>query len=208
MKFSNRQKAGELLAQKLLPLRDNACVLAVARGGVLVGTVISKKLNIPLCVIAIKKIGAPYNEELAIGAVGPGNTVYKDSAIVKRLGVSYEQFRKLSLNAQKEQQEKQEMFGNSLQTLRGKAVFVVDDGVATGATLECVLLSLKKNKPSYIFLATPIISQDVYRKLTKKFAIIISLLIVEDFEAVGQFYEHFDQVSDTQVLDLLREKTL
>lgn len=206
--FESRQKAGGLLAQKLKDYKDqkNAVVIAIPRGGVVVAYEVARALNLFLDVVIIRKIGAPQNPELAIGAVGPARTIYWDHELIKRLGVSKKQRERLVNEKIKEQKRREELFRFRKKRLsfKGKTVIVVDDGIATGATAICAAMALRKKGAKEKILAVPVIAKDTLASVIESFEDICVLMVPEDFYAVGQFYEEFPQVSDNEVVELLR----
>lgn len=208
--FENRQQVGELLAEKLkrYKKRDNVLALGIPRGGVVVGKVVVQKLNLPLDIIVVKKIGAPSNPELAIGAVGPGNVVYWDKDLIGRLGISKFQSSKLKVQSSKERREKEKILreGKDQVQVKGKTVVLVDDGVATGATAVAAQKALQKMGAKKVILAVPVISKETFSDIKRYFDKVIALSVEEEFYAVGQFYREFPQVTDQEVIKLLEAR--
>lgn len=211
MLFRDREEAGRLLAQKLKKKIkkkefENFVVVAVARGGVVLGRIIADYFNIPLSVLVIKKMGAPNNPELAIGAVGPKKTVWWDEDLVKSLSVG----RKYQKEILKEKEEEVKVLGKILKdngnklNFKDKKVIVVDDGIATGTTVLCASKFLRSAMVSSIILATPLIAKETLNSISSYFDMVIALQIPQDFSAVGQFYEDFPQVEDNEVIGLLK----
>ncbi len=209
--FENRIEAGKLLARKLASFKNkkNAVVIGITRGGVVLAKEISWVLNIPLDIIVIKKIGAPYNPELAIGAVGPlaklGKTVYWDESLCRRLGVSEKEKRSLLKVKSKEREnlEKILRIKKSSESFEKKIIILVDDGVATGATVLCARRFFEEEKAKSVILATPVIVKDTFNNIKQYFNRIVVLKIPEEFYAIGQFYKEFGQVENEQVKNLL-----
>lgn len=204
--FKNRQQAGELLAEKLKRYKKkDVLVLAIPRGGVVVGKAIAQKLNLPLDIIVVKKIGAPSNPELAIGAVGPGNVVYWDKDLIGRLGISKVESSKLKVESSKERKEKEKVLRGNKEPLntRGKTVILIDDGVATGATAVAAQKALRKMGTAKVILSVPVISKETFNDIKRYFDSVIVLSIEEEFYAVGQFYRNFPQITDQEVVNLL-----
>ncbi len=155
-----------MLAKKLKKfVKPNTVVLAIPRGGVVVGNVISNVLNLSFDVIVVRKIGAPHNPELAIGAVGPEKTVYWDRKLCENLGVGKSEMAKLKTIKSLEVLERENIFrGNEKPfDVAGKIVILVDDGVATGATVIVAQKYLKRIGAKEVILAVPVISTDVLR---------------------------------------------
>lgn len=205
--FQNREEAGKLLTRKLENYkRKDVMVLGIPRGGVVVGKVIAQKLNVPLDIIVVKKIGAPSNPELAIGAVGPGNVVYWDKDLIGRLGISKVESSKLKAQSLKERKEKEKVLRGEKEPLdtRGKTMILVDDGVATGATVLAAQKALQKMGAGTVILAVPVISKETFDDIKRYFDKVIALSVEEEFYAVGQFYREFPQVTDNEVIKILR----
>ncbi len=215
--FENRTQAGELLAQKIQrEVRfDDCLVLGITRGGVVVAAKVAERLRVPLDIIVVKKIGAPENPELAIGAVGPASdaagaepTVVWDKRFIGELGID-EHYKTMSVKAKMDEltaQESKFRSGRLPLSLRGKDVCLVDDGVATGATVLCARDYLVVKKARRIILAVPVIAEDTLKLLTKQFDTIVTLRVEKDFRAVGQFYRDFPQVSDEEVIKIINSK--
>lgn len=210
--FSNRTEAGKRLAAALKSADKDAIVLAVPRGGVLVGFEVADALNIPLDVIITKKIGAPENPELAIGAVAEDGTYLLDDNVVQMLGVTQ------SYIAAEVQRQKNEI-KRRLKTYRGdvpnpeiagREVILVDDGVATGSTLKAALRSLQKRGAKTVTVAVPVGPVDTIHELKREADKVVCLSTPDPFYAIGEFYEDFEQTTDEEVIDLLqlsRKKT-
>jgi predicted phosphoribosyltransferase len=201
--FKDREEAGKVLACLLKKVdidTKNAIVLALPRGGVPVAYKVKKMLNIPMDVIISKKIGAPYNPEYAIAAVSEWGDV--------EINV-YEEYDKDYIEQQKRETEKKikeyiqkYRQGENLPSIEGKDVILVDDGIATGLTMLCIINSLKKKKPKRIIVAVPVAPPDTIEKFEK----IVETVVVEKpdfFIAIGSFYEHFHQLTDEEVVKYL-----
>lgn len=206
MVFSDRKQAGELLAEKLSDYKDrkDVIVLAIPRGGVVVGAEIVRKLNVSLDVVVTKKIGAPDNPELAIGAVAEdGNPIF-DQDLLSRLRVESSFQKKATASVHRKIDDYIRKFreGRSLD-VKGKVVIVTDDGVATGSTMEAALSWLKEKGPTEIVLAIPTGARDSMERLEKLADKTICLDKPLWFAAVGQFYREFTQVDDEEVKKIL-----
>lgn len=197
-----------MLFKKLLEYQGNcsAVVLAIPRGGVVVGKVIAERLKIPLDIIVVKKIGAPNEPELAIGAVGPEETVVLDGKVIKDLEVEEEYIQKEVEIKEQEVRERIEKYrvGKSPLELEGKSVILVDDGVATGATVEAAIKYLRGKKVKKLVLAVPVAPKSLAKKLKRLVDEILVLEARDDFFAVGDFYRDFFQVTDEEVIQLLQ----
>lgn len=208
--FRNRQVAGEKLAQKLkeelsAEKRNKALVLVIPRGGVIVGEAVGRTLNLPVGCLITKKIPSPDNEELAIGAVGEGGIVVWEEELCQRLGVSLEYKQEIVKKKVAELEKKTEDFKKGVSTpqLKGKVAIIVDDGVATGATMKVAIAVARNFNPEEVVVAVPVISQDSLEELKGKADKIIYLQSPEIFFSVGQFYEDFEQTSDEEVRRIL-----
>ncbi len=205
--FTNREEAGKLLANKLTNYKDNneVVIVAIPRGGVPVGYEIANKLNIPLEIVLSKKIGHPFNKEYAIGAVTLENSILSDAA--KEVSPVYiydetEQVRALL------KQRHQLYYGEKKpMTLKDKIVVLVDDGIATGNTIISCIQLIQLQKPSKIVVALPVSPNSALRKIREMPEVneVICLSAPVNFQAVGQFYEEFDQVNDQEVVALLKK---
>ena len=205
--FKDREEAGILLAKKLKKfVKPNTLVLAIPRGGVVVGSVISNVLNLGFDVIVVRKIGAPLNPELAIGAVGPDDTVYWDRKLCENLGVAKLEMAKLKTIKSLEVLVRENIFRGNKKPLdvAGKIVILVDDGVATGATVIAAQKYLKKIGVKEVILAVPVISTEVLRGIKRYFDIVVALKIIKIFYSVGEFYKYFPQVENDEVVKLLK----
>ena len=208
--FKDRKEAGHRLSRKLTEYksRQDSLIIALPRGGVVVGTTVADNLLIPLMLLPVKKLSAPGNPELAIGAVTMGEVKYLDWDFIDKLNVesdflSGEIRKKYSIVM-----EQAELYKTKLERLSEyKNYIVVDDGIATGWTARAVINLLKKQAgKKSIIIAAPVISKDVDSEFKKEVDSVITLLASDEFRAVGQFYRSFDQVSDEEVIRLISGK--
>jgi predicted phosphoribosyltransferase len=204
--FRDRIEAGYLLAAKLRKYKSDAgIVLAVPRGGVPVAYAVARELGFPVEVILTKKIGHPMNKEYAIGAAS-----LTDHFIIPHQDVSDEY---IELELQQVRTRLKEMYKRFMgdkepESLEGKTVIVIDDGIATGNTLLGTVNVLRKSKPGKIVIGVPVASSGAVQKLSKEVDEVVAVLVPEEFYGVGAFYEDFEQVSDEEVmfyLDKLNE---
>lgn len=202
-KFRNRSEAGKKLAEEIhhrFPKIENGIVLALPRGGVILGAEIAKTLDLPLDIIVTRKIGAPMNPEYAIAAVSEHEIIVSNRENPDK--------KYLDEETEKERQEiarrLREYRGNKLKVdLKGKTIILVDDGLATGLTMEATIKETKSHSPRKIIIAVPVTPPETVEKLKSQVDEIIVLNIEPMFYAVGQFYESFPQVSDEEVKRLL-----
>lgn len=207
--FIDRQESGRTLAQLLHAYqnRTDTIVLALPRGGVPVAYEIARSLNLPLDVFIVRKLGVPWHEELAMGAISMGNTVVFNQEIIDQLGISQHAIDQI-IQAEREEIERRLLAyrGNRPQPeLENKTVILVDDGIATGATVRAAILALQKNKPAAIILAVPVAPLSTCNELQHKVSEIVCPLRPDNFLAVGNWYLDFQQVTDKEVTTLLKQ---
>ncbi len=205
--FESREDAALKLSIKLLKIvkNKNVVVVSLAKGGVILGRIIANYLNSPLDIVAVKKIGAPDNSELAIGVVGPKNTVVWNNDILNSLNLNKKERDELKKIKENERRAQDAIFNKRrlLPKLFKKTIILVDDGVATGATVLCARKYLRKEKVNQVILAVPVIAADTLKDIKKYFDIVIFLKKPKIFYAVGQFYKKFPQITDKEVIKLL-----
>ncbi|MCI5076465.1 phosphoribosyltransferase [Oricola sp.] len=208
MLFLDREDAGRKLAE-LLKGRDygDAVVVALPRGGVPLGAVVADALNLPLDVILVRKVGAPSQPELALGAVTDGDTMKLtvNREIQAELGLTDEDVEDLARAQLPEIERRRASYykGRAPVPLAGKTVIVVDDGVATGATLNSALRLIRGERPSRLILALPVAPRDTLERLREHADEVVCLHAPSPFLAVGAHYADFSQVSDEEVVRCL-----
>lgn len=205
MIFKDRIDAAEKLAAKLEWIRnENPVILAIPRGGVVTGDVIAKKLGLSLDIIVSRKIGAPYNPELAIGAVMHDGSFFPNSDLINALGLPQGYIDEQIHDQLQEIKRRLVKFRGRLDyDLKNKTVVIVDDGIATGATVFVALEWIKKQQPKKIIVAIPVGPKDTIEKL-RKIAQVVVLHDPVTFGAVGEFYDSFEQVEDYQVIEIMQ----
>ncbi len=204
--FENREQAGTLLALRLKKIiAKDFIVVSLLRGGIILGKKISDYFNIPLKSLAVKKIGAPLNPELGIGAVTFDKTYYFNNYIMQELNISaaYKEAVLESKYREAKLLQKKIEKNTKIISYKEKNVLIVDDGVAIGNTVICSSLYLRKQKAKGIILAIPVISKDIVNNIKKYFDKVIYLKIVNDLASVSQFYKYFPQITDEKVLNCL-----
>ncbi len=208
MLFKDRKDAGNALGAKLSKFKAQKDVLIIAlpRGGVVVAAQIAEMLNLPLDIVAPRKIGAPDNKELAIGAICDDAFVVKKDFILD-LGVDESYIKKTIEEEKKESRRRMEVYrkGRPPLNLTDKTIIIVDDGIATGSTMEASIKYIKNKKPKKIILAVPLAPKKTIEYLQKMVDEIICLFTPFDFMAIGEFYENFDQTSDSEVISILKK---
>jgi putative phosphoribosyl transferase len=205
--FEDRLDAGRRLAEALHEYRDsNAVVLGLARGGVVVGYAVAESLNLPLRALVVRKVGAPNNPELALGAVSETGEQWLDPNIVRATGAteSYLEREIAAQVAEAQRRQREYTIDSGLEVVRGQPAIIVDDGIATGATALVAIRSARDLGASEVILATPVASPQAVQLLTPYVDRMVILKTPEPFLAVGLHYRHFDQVSDAEVVRYLR----
>jgi putative phosphoribosyl transferase len=206
MIFKDRKDAGERLAGKLHAYRgQNPLILAVPRGGVEVAAPILKKIGGELDLIITRKIGAPSQPELAIGAVTNDDSVLLNGDLISRIGVDQDYINQAIAKEKEEIRRRFKLYRGErvLPEVENRRVILVDDGVATGYTLLMAIRSLQKLNPTELVLAVPVGPPETLKKLEQEVSQLICLQAPNLFSAVGQFYQNFNQVSDEEVINIL-----
>jgi putative phosphoribosyl transferase len=206
--FEDRLDAGRKLAEALHEYRDsNAVVLGLARGGVVVAYAVAESLNLPLRTLVVRKVGAPHNPELALGAVSETGEEWLDPNIVRATGANQPYLdREISTQVAEAQRRRREYaIGSGLEIARGRPAIVVDDGIATGATALVATRSARHLGASQVILSTPVASPQAVQLLTPHADKMVVLSTPDPFLAVGLHYRHFDQTTDAEVVSYLRQ---
>lgn len=201
--FSDRRDAGDRLADALRgKIESQAAVLGIPRGGVVVAARVATRLGLPLGVVVTKKLGAPGNPELGIGAIAPGVRVLEPDVLAS-LSVGDRWLVRESVRVDAEVARRADTYGATID-VRGMTAVVVDDGVATGSTARAAGLWAREAGAGRIVLAVPVAPVGVERRVADAFDTVIAVLTPSDLRAVGQYYGDFDQVGDDEVRALLR----
>ncbi len=206
--FEDRAEAGKKLAESLKEFKNKkVIVLAIPRGGVIIGAEVAKSLNAPMDVIIARKLGYPPQPELGIGAISENDAIFLDKESIKELNVSEEELGKIKNKEKEELKRRIQIYrkGRSLPELKDKTVILVDDGLATGVSAKAAILAIKKEKPNKIILAAPVCSLQTYDEIRKKVDMAFCFIKTKYLQAVGQYYRNFEQVTDDKVLDTLAD---
>lgn len=206
--FTDRIEAGSLLGKALSAFKEkNPLVLGIPRGGIIIGSQIARSLNAELDILLSRKLGAPGNPELAIGAVSEGGSVFLDEGVAGAVGAD-------ELYIQKEKERQLSEIKRRIErfrairpkvSLEGRVVIVTDDGAATGATMQASLWAGRKEKPERLIAALPVAPREAVEKLGDSADEVIALKVPAYFGALSQFYLNFEQTSDEEVMDILLE---
>jgi putative phosphoribosyl transferase len=205
MIFKDRQDAGRRLSEALVEFKNNkqTLVLGLPRGGVPVAFEVAKALNLPLGILIVRKLGFPGQEELAMGAIDSYGGVFLNEEISQHVSQAAIDF---EIERQKRKiRERLELYGSRPLNLKNHSVILVDDGLATGASMMVAINTVKRLGVESILVAVPVAPSDTVERLRNQVNKIIVLETPENFAGVGQWYDKFTQVQDSEVVSLLRE---
>jgi predicted phosphoribosyltransferase len=204
--FADRADAGRRLADKLAGYANNpnVIVLALPRGGVPVGYEVARRLHVPLDVYVVRKLGVPGHEELAMGALASDGTCVVDDDLIGSLGIDEESIEEVVRREIAELRRRESAYRDGPQpNVAGKIVIVVDDGLATGATMRSAAISLRKRNPAAIVVGVPVAAPRTCASLERVVDRVVCVATPEPFHAVGLYYQNFEQTSDDDVRRLL-----
>ena len=208
MRFSDRRDAGRQLADRLQRYvgRDDVTVLALPRGGIPVAREVSHALGAPLDVFVVRKLGVPGHEELAMGALASGGAASVNRDVVDALGISDDVLLSVARSEAAELERRERLYraGRPPLDVRGRTVIVVDDGLATGSTMQAALAALRQLGPQRIVVAVPVAPPSTCREIGAQADDVVCVETPEPFFGVGQFYQDFSQTSDDEVQEALR----
>ncbi|MBI2022876.1 phosphoribosyltransferase [Candidatus Daviesbacteria bacterium] len=207
--FANRATAGVKLAEKLKKIKfTNPLILALPRGGVPVGFEIAKRLKTPLEVIVARKIGSPNNPELGVGAISEEGNIVLDRGLIGFLGISDLELRKIITSENEELQRRINLYrkGKKIGGLSKFEVILVDDGLATGGTAKAAVKFIKTKKPKKLIFASPIGSREIVESIKKMVDDIVILDIADGLGSIGAWYRDFKQLTDKEVLEILKRR--
>ncbi len=207
--FRDRYEAGEFLAELLTAYanKPDVIVLALPRGGVPVGAQVARRLNVPLDVFVVRKLGLPGHPELAMGAIASGGVRVFNGDVVNSLRISDEVIDAVTAKELQELQRRERSYRDDLPPpeVAGKTVIIVDDGVATGSTMVAAVAALRQLGADRIVVAAPTIADSTCDYLRKAADDVVAVLVPTEFYGVGQWYEDFSQTTDEEVHKLLAQ---
>lgn len=203
--FVDRRHAGQLLAARLKAVGRDVVVLALPRGGIPVGYEVALALDAPLSVFVVRKLGVPGHRELAMGAIASGGICVLNDALIRDLRIPAAAIEAVVAEESHELARREKAFASAgpMPTVRGRTVILVDDGLATGATMRAAVLAIRQKRPSRVIVAVPVGAPDTCDALRLDADDVICLETPEPFSAVGLWYRRFDQTGDDEVQTLL-----
>lgn len=206
--YRDRTEAGRLLGAQLAErdFPENSIVLALPRGGVPVAFEVARSLVLPMDVIVVRKLGVPWQPELAMGAIASGGVRVLDRELIAQEGISQQDVEGVAAREEQEAERREQLYraGRPALELRNRTVILVDDGLATGSTMLAAVKCVKISQPSAVIVAVPVASRqacEYFRHVTDES---VCLAVPEPFGAVGEWYRDFRQTSDAEVRDFLR----
>ena len=207
-RFINRGEAGRELAGLLRAYADrpDVIVLALPRGGVPVAAEVAAMLDAPLDVLAVRKLGVPWNEEFALGALAPDDIVFLDREVIQAAGLTRAEVARVLVDERHELSRRERLYrdGRPEPALEGRTVILVDDGLATGSTMRVAVEAVRRHRPAHVIVAVPVASPEACRDLAGVADGCTCAATPEPFGSVGAWYLDFGQVTDSEVIDLLR----
>ncbi|QIP15079.1 phosphoribosyltransferase [Spirosoma aureum] len=211
MRFKDRSDAGKVLAQLLARYdrKDNSLVLALPRGGVPVAYEVAIRLHCPLDVFIVRKLGFPTLPELAMGAIASGGLLVLNESLIRSKGISQEAIAQVVKVESQElvRREREYRAGKPSQIINGKTIFLIDDGLATGASMKAALLAVKQQNPTQLIIAVPVATEQSCDELRREADLVICARTPEPFYSVGYWYDDFSQTTDYEVHNLLQKAT-
>ena len=208
MVFRDREDAGARLSEALAGYEGkDVVVLALPRGGVPVAAAVARRLSAPLDLLLVRKIGVPWQPELAMGAIVDGDPpiIVRNEGVISAGHIPEDDFTRLAEQEKTELERRRQRYlaGRTLADVAGKTVIVVDDGVATGSTMKAAVRGLRDREPAEIVVAVPVAPPETVAALEVEVDAVVCLEVPRDFIAIGQFYDDFRQLSDDEVTRLM-----
>ncbi len=209
--FKDRQDGGKQLAARLLFYKNNpdVIVLGLPRGGVVTAAVVAQELNVPLDIVVPRKIGAPFNPELAVGALTSEGDIFWNNSLLKSVHLTPEDLAQTIEQEKKEAARRLRVYRGQQTPLdvRDRVVILVDDGIATGATMCASILSVKARGAAKIVAAAPVAPVDALKKIEQYADEFVYVLMPKIFMGISAFYESFEQTSDEEVIELMTKQS-
>jgi putative phosphoribosyl transferase len=206
-RFRDRTEAGQLLASRLAAYahRADVLVLALPRGGVPVAFEVARALHAPLDVLIVRKLGVPGHSELALGAIASGGTRVLNEEVVRSLGIPESVISQVTVREQREMERRERLYRGErpAYVVRGHTTILVDDGMATGATMRAAVSAVRQQQPTHVVVAIPVAAPATCAELAALVDELVCVSRPEAFLAVGLWYDHFTQTTDEEVRDLL-----
>jgi putative phosphoribosyl transferase len=208
LKFADRVEAGRLLAEQLASYvrRPDVIVLALPRGGVPVAYEIAVRLDVPLDIFLVRKLGAPGQPELAMGAIATGGARVLNDEVIRYLAVSPDVIEAVARAEQIELERREHAYRGDRPTpdLQGRIVILVDDGLATGSSMRAAIAAVRAQAPARTVVAVPVAARETFEELKREVEEVVCLRMPEPFAAVGLWYDDFSQTGDEEVRELLQ----
>lgn len=207
-RFQNRAQAGRFLAEKLAAYasRPDVVILGLPRGGIPVAFEVARRLQRPLHAFLVRKLGVPGQEELAMGAIASGGVCFLNARVVESLRISRQTIDKIVARERQELERCAQAFcAAPMAELRGQVVILIDDGLATGASMRAAVIAVREHHPAQIIVAVPVAALEIYQEFGREVDEIICVQAPKRLEGVGQWYEDFSQTSDEEVRGLLAQ---
>ncbi len=205
--FQDRTDAGRRLAERLerYSRRSDVLVLALPRGGVAIGAEVARRLGAPLDVILVRKLGVPGHEEFAMGAIASGGVRILSDDVVSALGVSEREVALVAAAEEEELARREHIYrgGRALPEVKGRTIILVDDGLATGATMRAAAAVIRAQSPARLVVAVPVAPSETCAALSREVDEVLCLFTPEPFHSVGSWYEDFRQATDDEVRQML-----
>jgi predicted phosphoribosyltransferase len=216
LKFRDRIDAAEILAERLTESfnnlkinRQEAVILGIPRGGVIIADIVARKLSTGFDIVIGRKLGAPENKELAIGAVMEDGTSYINRYLVDALLITQEYIEKEKLEQQNEIKRRKTLYRKTSDyEIEKRVVTLVDDGIATGATIIAAARWIRKQRPKLLLLAVPVAPSQTMHLLRQEADFTEVVASPDNFNAVGEFYSNFDPVADENVIEVMKKRNL
>jgi putative phosphoribosyl transferase len=206
--FQNRAQAGRFLAGKLEAYAGQAevVVLGLPRGGIPVAFEVARRLQAPLAAFLVRKLGVPAHEELAMGAIASGGVCFLNAPLIEALGIPQRAIDEVIARERRELERREQVCrAGRMPELRDRVVILVDDGLATGASMRAAVMAVREHHPARIIVAAPVAAKETCREFEREVDEIVCGQTPEGFEGVGQWYEDFSQTTDEEVRELLEQ---